>query len=324
MDEESKSLTAFTVGPLGFYECDRMPFGLIKTPTTFQLLMETCLEDLNLNWCIIYVDVIVIFSTDPASHLKRLEAMSQKLEKARMKLRPSKCQLLHRQITYLGHIVSAQGIVTNEGRIDAIRKWPTPITVMEVQSFLGFVGYNCWSIPTFTQVPWHLHELMSGKNAGKKKAAITWHAKCQQSFNDMKHLCTMAPTLAYADLTNPFKLHTNACRSGLGAVLCHTYDDRTNAIIAYASRSLTKAETHYLTHKLEFVTLKWAMVEKFHEYLYGLTFDIYTNNNPPTYVLMMVKLDAMRHHWVASLANYNFQLYYRAGKTNICEGWTMF
>ena len=90
-----------------------------------------------------------------------------------------------------------------------------------------------------------------------------------------------------------------------------------DAVIAYASRSLTKAKSHYPTHKLEFLALKWVVVEKFHDYLYGLTFDIYTDNNPLTYILMMAKLDAASHFWVASLANYNFQLYYQARKTNI-------
>ena len=93
MDEESKPLTAFTVGLLGFYECKRMPFGLTNAPATFQRLMETCLGDLNLHWCIIYLDDIVIFSKDLASHLERLEAVFQKLEEAGLKLKPSKCEL---------------------------------------------------------------------------------------------------------------------------------------------------------------------------------------------------------------------------------------
>ena len=85
MDEESKPLTVFTVGPLGFYECKRMPFRLTNAPATFQRLMETCLGDLNLHWCIIYLDDIVIFSKDLASHLKRLQAVFWKLEKAGFK-----------------------------------------------------------------------------------------------------------------------------------------------------------------------------------------------------------------------------------------------
>ena len=98
MDEESKPLTAFTVGLVGFYECKRMPFGLTNAPATFQRLMETCLGDLNLHWCIIYLDDIVIFSKDPASHLQRLEAVFQKLEEAGLKLKPSKCELFQRQL----------------------------------------------------------------------------------------------------------------------------------------------------------------------------------------------------------------------------------
>ena len=90
-----------------------------------------------------------------------------------------------------------------------------------------------------------------------------------------------------------------------------------DAVTAYASRSLTKAKSHYPAHKLVFLALKWAVAEKFHEYLYRSTFNVYTDNNPLTYVLTTAKLDTKSHCLVASLGNYNFQLYYRAEKTNI-------
>ena len=151
-----------------------MPFGLTNVPATFQQLMETCLEDLNLHWCIIYLDDIVIFSKDPTSHLERLEAVFQKLEKAGLKLKPSKCKLFQWQLAYLEHNISAQGVAPDEGKIEAIKNWHTPTNVMEVQSFLGFMGYYCRFIPKLAQVAWPLHELTSGENAGKKKAAIEW------------------------------------------------------------------------------------------------------------------------------------------------------
>ena len=132
MDEQSKPLTTFTVGLLGFYECKRMPFGLTNAPATFQRLMETSLGDLNLHWCIIYLDDIVIFSKDLASHLKRLEAVFQKLEEAGLKLKPSKCKLFWRQLAYLGHVISTEGVATNEGKIEAIKNWPTPTSITEV------------------------------------------------------------------------------------------------------------------------------------------------------------------------------------------------
>ena len=109
-----------------------MPFKLTNAPATFQRLMETCLGDLYLHWCIIYLDDIVILSKDPASHLERLEAVSQKLEKAGLKLKPSKCELFQQQLAYLGHVVSAKGVSIDEGKIDAIRNWPTPTNIMEV------------------------------------------------------------------------------------------------------------------------------------------------------------------------------------------------
>ena len=93
----------------------------------------------------------------------------------------------------------------------------------------------------------------------------------------------------------PIELHTNACWSGLGAVLYQTHGNGTNAVIAYSSRSLTKAETHYPAHKLEFLTFKWAVVEKFHKNLYGLTFNVYTNHNSLIVMLMMAKLGAVSH-----------------------------
>ena len=132
MDRESKPLTAFTVGPLGFYKCERMPFRLTNAPATFQRLMETCLGDFNLQWCIIYLDDIVIFSKDLASHLERLEAVFWKLEKAGLKLKPSKYELFWWQLTYLGHVVSAQWVASDEGKINTIKHWPTPTNVTEV------------------------------------------------------------------------------------------------------------------------------------------------------------------------------------------------
>ena len=154
--------TAFTVGLLGFYECERMPFGLKNAPATFQRLMETSLGDLNLHWCIIYLDDIVIFSKDLASNLKRLKAVFWKLEEAGLKLKPSKCELFQQQLAYPGHVISAQEVATDEGKIEAIKYWPTPTNVMEVQSFLGFMGYYHRFIPKFMQVMQPLHELTSG------------------------------------------------------------------------------------------------------------------------------------------------------------------
>ena len=141
LDEESIPLTAFTVGPLGFYECVQMPFGLTNAPATFQHLMETCLGELHLNWCIIYLDDIIIFSKTPQEHLKRLQGVFEHLAQAGLKLKPSKCEFFWDQLWYLGHIVLDKGIATDPKKIETILNWPRPKTVTDVRSFTGFTNY---------------------------------------------------------------------------------------------------------------------------------------------------------------------------------------
>ena len=126
MEENSIPYTTFTVGPLGSYECIRMPFGLTNAPATFQCLMESCLGDYHLKYCIIYLDDIIIFCKTPEEHVSRLWVVFQKLDEAGLNLKPSKCEFFKDQLEYLGHIVSSQGIKTNPKKIAAIVNWPQP------------------------------------------------------------------------------------------------------------------------------------------------------------------------------------------------------
>ena len=130
--EESIPYTAFTVGPLGFYECVRIPFGLTNTPVTFQRLMESYLGDLHLNHCIIYLDDIIIFSRTHEEHIESLKKVLDKLTVAGLKLKPSRCEFFKPRLEYLGHIVSKDGIETNPKKIEAILKWPRPQTMTQV------------------------------------------------------------------------------------------------------------------------------------------------------------------------------------------------
>ena len=123
--------------------------------------------------------------------------------------------------------------------------------------------------------------------------------------------------MAYPDYQLPFVLHTDSSSEGLGAVLYQKQDGKLR-VIAYASRSVSKSESHHPAHKLEFLALKWAVCEKLHEYLYGSkTFQVYTDNSPLTYVLTSAKLDACGQRWVAKLANYNFTIKYKCGLSNV-------
>ena len=316
LDEDSIPLTAFTVGPLGFYECVRMPFGLTNAPATFQRLMESYLGELHLKWCIIYLDDIIIFSKNPDDHITRLEGVFEKLAKAGLKLKPSKCKFFKPSLKYLGHIVSKDGIATDPHKIEAICNWPTPKMVTDVRSFTGFTNYYRKFIKGYAKIARPLHELTSGENGKKKNHRVEWTNRCKESFDTLKAICSEGPVLAYADYTKPFVLHTDASAMGLGAVLYQKQEDGKERVIAYASRTLNKSERNYDVHKLEFLALKWAITDRFHEYLYGAIFDVFTNNNPLTYILSTAKLDAMGHRWVASMGPYNFTLHYKPSKLN--------
>ena len=320
MAEECKAYTAFTCGPLGFYECDTMPFGATNAPATFQRLMHDCLGDLNMNWCIVYLDDIIVFRDTKEEHIKRLEAVFQKLMAAGLKLKPTKCFFFRDEIEYLGHVVSGKGISTNPKKIEAVTKWPTPKTVYDVRSFLGFVGYYRRFIKNFSKITKPIREVITGLENQSKRAAkktyVEWTDIADSAFETLKTMCVSTPILAYPDYQLPFILHTDSSTDGLGAVLYQKQNGK-QRVIAYASRSVSKAESNYPAHKLEFLALKWVVCEKFHEYLYGSKpFEVYTDNNPLTYVLTSAKLDACGQRWVAKLANYNFSIKYRCGVSN--------
>ena len=121
--------------------------------------------------------------------------------------------------------------------------------------------------------------------------------------------------MAYADFKSPFILHNDASSDGLGAVLYQNQDNQ-RRVIAYASRSLSPSERNHPAHKLEFLALKWAITDKFHEYLYGTEFQVFTDNNSLTNILTRAKLDATGHRWVAALSNYTFSISYKPGRNN--------
>ena len=243
--------------------------------------------------------------------------MFEKLSKAGLKLKPSKCEFFKEKITYLGHIVSKDGIETDPKKIASVKHWPRPETVTQVCKFLGFTNYYRKFLHQYAQIARPLNQLISGDNAKRKRTKIVWTEECKIAFVKLKELCSDTPCLAYPDYTKSFKLYTDASESGLGVVLLQIKQDNLERPVAFASRTLSKSEWNYDAHKLEFLALRWAVTDHFHEYLYGGSFNVYTDNNPLTYVLSTAKLDVIGQRWVASLAPYNFSLHYNPGRQNV-------
>ena len=218
-----------------------------------------------------------------------------------------------------------QEIQADPAKIEAVRNWPVPKTVKEVRQFLGFTGYYRRFVKGFAAIARPLNDLLVGLDTNpkaskkrktcKKQALFEWSEEHQQSFETLIDKLTSPPVLAYADCRLPFSVHTDASTSGLGAVLYQKQDGK-EQVVAYASRSLKPSEKNYPAHKLEFLALKWAISEKFRDYVYGSKFEVLTDNNPLTYVLTTAKLDATGQRWVASLCDYDFVIKYRSGRKN--------
>lgn len=330
LEEEHKARSAFTAGPLGFWEYNRMPFGLTNAPATFQRLMERAMGELHLRECVTFIDDVIVHGCSFEQEQERLRHVFDKIRLNRLKLNATKCEFFKKKVGYLGHVVSSEGIETDPEKTKKIQDWPCPTNVKELHTFLGFSGYYRKFVENYSQIAKPLTELLGGTHKGRKGKRKSqgqaqeqvlappwvWEQRQEDAFMKLKECLTSPPILAYADYEKPFTLHTDASGEGLGAVLYQEQDNGTQGVISYASRGLTKSERHYPAHKLEYLALKWAVTEKFRDYLYGQHFVVYTDNNPLTYVLSSAKLDATGHRWLAALSAFDFVVKYRPGKYN--------
>lgn len=329
MEEADKQKTAF-VCPLGFYEFNRMPQGVTNAPSSFQRLMERCMGDLNRREVLVFTDDLIVFSKTLEEHEARLLQVLKCLTEYGLKLSPTKCKFFQTSVQYLDHIVSQNGVETDPAKIEALKTWPRPRNLKELKSFLGFAGYYRRFIQDFSKMTRPLNDLTIGypplqkkQRRDPKKSIQYWDPKeqfgdrwtqeWQRSFNIITEKLTSAPVLGFADPSLPYVLTTDASTTELGAALYQEQDGRMR-VIAFTSRGLTRSETKYPVHKLEFLALKWAVTSKFSDYLYGREFTVITDSNPLTYILTSAKLDATSYSWLSSLLTFNFKIQYCAGK----------
>ncbi|KAI2652210.1 Retrovirus-related Pol polyprotein [Labeo rohita] len=340
LDKESRPLTAF-VTPWGLYHWVRVPFGLSSAPAEFQRSMEECLAGLRDVVCQPYLDDNLVHSPSFEDHVNHLRAVLQRYQQHGVKLSPRKCEILKRQVRFLGRLVSKDGYTMDPAEVAPVQalKSRIPATVGDLRKLLGFISYYRAYIPDFSRLAKPLYQLLCspsevaspvqksvrGKGiSGRRKGGlpsnipIQWTQSHQETLNFLVDKLTSPPILGYPDLTQPFILHCDASQEGLGAVLYQRQNSKL-VVIGYASRTLTKPEKNYHLHsgKLEFLALKWAICDRFRDYLYHAPqFTVYTDNNPLTYVLSTAKLNSTGHRWVAQLADFNFSIKYRPGRSN--------
>ena len=316
MDEASKQYTAFTVGNLGFFECDRMPFGLCNMPATFQWLMQNCMGELNFVYCLIYLDDLIVFSHTTEEHLHRLHVVFNCLREYNLKLKLSKCSLFKGEINYLAHKVSKAGVHPSDINVKAIAEYAPLKTYTEIRAFLDLVEHYRHFIKGFARIAQPLNEHLMGEGACRKVERVSLSEEALKAFKTLKQACMNTLVLAFTNYTKEFLLETDASKQGLGAVLSQKQEDGRFQLVAYGSWALTIHEKNYHSTKLEFLALKWAIMEHFREYLLYQPFVVKTDNNPLTYIMSTPNLDATGHCWVNALAKYDFQLEYQKGQEN--------
>ena len=206
MDEESKQYTAFTLGSMGLYECESMPFGLCNTPPTFQRLMQNCLGELNFTYCLIYLDDVIVFSNTPDEHLQRMRVVFNCLREHGLKLKSSKCEVFKSEINYLAHHVSRRGVLPLKKNLESITQCPPPDTYTKVKSFVGLVGHYRHFIKDFAKIAAPLYDLTSGDNKDKKSEHVDLSPEAREAFNHLKAACLQAPILSFPDFNKPFCL----------------------------------------------------------------------------------------------------------------------
>ena len=325
--EEFRHYTAFST-PWGLYEWIRVPMGISNAPPAFQRFINQTLANLRDKVCAAYLDDILIYARTFDEHIHNLRLVLQRLKSRGIKLRADKCRFFQKEVRYLGRLVSKDGHRPDPKDTVVLEKFRTPPkTIGELRTLLGFLGYYRSYIPDFSRKFQQIYQLLKSdphasaaankqRQQKNSRTVLEWTVAHQEVVNAAVDFLQSPSFLAFPDFSLPFVLNCDASERGLGAVLYQKQNGK-DRVISFGSRSLTDAERRYHLHsgKLEFLCLKWAVTEKFADYLcFGPGFTVYTDNNPLTYVMSSAKLNATGLRWVADLSNYQFDIRYKPGR----------
>lgn len=303
MSKCSVEKTAFNVNN-GHYEFLRMPFGLKNAPSTFQRVMDEVLKDLQNKICMVYMDDIIIFSTGLQEHIQNLKLVFSKLREARLKIQIDKCEFLRKEVEFLGHVVTPDGIRPNPKKIDAIQNFPIPRTQKQIKSFLGLLGYYRKFIKNFAKLTKPMTICL------KKNQTVEHTREFIECFNTCRNLLISEPVLTYPDFNKEFELTTDASNYAIGAIL-----SQNNHPICYASRTLNAPEINYSTIEKELLAIVWAC-KYFRPYLFGRKFKIFTDHKPLKWLFSLKEPNSRLVRWRLKLEEYDYSIEYTKGKSN--------
>ncbi|KAL0190178.1 hypothetical protein M9458_012876 [Cirrhinus mrigala] len=288
LHEESRDLTSFITHD-GLFRFCRVPYGLASVPSALQKMLATVLQGL-LNVAN-YLDDIILWGRTQTEHNDTLKAVVQRLQDAGLKLNQSKRQFNKTSLRFLGHTVNVQGIQPDEDHLSAILHAPAPKDAPQLRSFIGLLSWYNKFIPNFATVIEPLRACI------RQGSDFVWSEEAQQCFDVVKKSLVQSPILSLFDPKLPTVVSTDASSYGLGTVLAQIHEDKTERIVAFASRTLSSAERKYSTIEREALACVWA-IEKWRTYLWGRKFLLRTDHQALT-----VLFSSKAHNVITFLAS---------------------
>ena len=260
-------------------------------------------------FCLVYLDDILVFSKTPGEHTQHLRQVLQAFRSAGLYAKLSKCKFALTEVPFLGHIISGAGIRPDPAKVQVVQDWVQPTCVAELRSFLGLAQYFGKFIDGYATMTVPLTQLL------RKNVPWNWTDSCEHAFQGVKHALTHAPVLALPDPELPFEVVTDACQTGIGAVLLQQ-----GKPIAFCGRKLNPAETRYTVTDQELLGVIYAL-SQWRCYLMGAKHDftIVTDHNPNTYFSTQPNLSSRQVRWSEKLQSYHFNWKYRPGKRNVAD-----
>ncbi|XP_039004688.1 uncharacterized protein LOC120131883 [Hibiscus syriacus] len=256
----------------GHFEFKVMPFGLTNAPATFQSLMNDLFTSYLRKFVLVFFDDILVYSTTLTAHALHLRKVLEILTQHQLYAKRSKCYFGQKQVEYLGHIITAQGVSTDPSKIAAIKNWSFPQNLKSLRGFLGLTGYYRRFIKGYGAISRPFTMML-------KKDGFTWNPTAVTAFNQLKEIMCQAPVLALPDFTKEFCLETDASSEGIGVVL-----SQGGRPLAYLSKALSTKNMDLSIYEKEYLAILLA-VSKWRHYLECGSFVIKTDHEPLKYLL---------------------------------------
>ncbi|KAE8974448.1 hypothetical protein PR001_g25988 [Phytophthora rubi] len=306
---EDRDKTAF-VTKKGLYRFVRMPFALTNAPSTFQRMMNQVLRGLTWSTCLVYLDDIVVFTKGGIErHVMELASVLERLAAAGLTLKLRKCRFAMESMEYLGHELSRDGVRPVQRLLTAVQQFPRPSDAVGAKRFVHLAGYYRRFVAGFGSMMSPITKLL------RKRVEWEWTTAQEEAFEMVKEALTNKPLLLYPNFALPFRVATDASTIGLGACLMQDHGKGWQPI-AFASKVNSVAESKYSITELECLAVVWA-IKLFRPYLYGRTFTILTDHAALKWLTTSNNLTGKLHRWALTLQEYEFDVQYRPGSTNV-------